>query len=782
MNDQTQDQTNVPPATAMGAPRFSGFGFPKAPPGLAGFPAVGPAELANAFGEYMVDAAQRGVLLMDVLRVRGNEQAQMAARPMATVLTFEHQIILSGAGLRRPINYSLARVVPPEGAYIDPAKRPVVVVDPRAGQGPGIGGFHKQSEIGDAFAGGHPVYFIGFSAEPMPGQTFLDVVEGQVRFFEHVAQMHPDAPRAFAIGNCQAGYQTLMVAMLRPDLFGPVLLAGSPISYWQGVHGRNPMRYAGGLFGGSWLTALSSDLGNGKFDGANLISNFDTLNPGNTFFNKLYKLYESIDTESERFLGFEKWWGDFILLNGEEIQYLVDEHFIGNKLTRNETATANGQRFDIRNVASPIIVFTSHGDNISPPQQTLGWILDLYESVDEIRADGRTIVYCLNGEVGHLAIFVSPKVAVAEHQSILQTLDVIDVLPPGLYELVVTPKTPGAPAADLVKGDYLSRFEARTLDDIRALGRNSEDDDRAFATAARLSEINLSLYRTYLQPWVRAATTEQSAEALRALHPARLQYSLFADDKPWMGLVAQAADQVRAARRPAPENNPFLRAQAKLAEAMLKGWDAWRDWRDRMKEQSFFAVYGTPAVQALLGTAAPAPTRAPAPPAKTSAERDAIAARLEAYRARICEGGPDAALVRAFLHVLAAERAFDERAAIAVATVAPELRAISVAQRKALVREQFFALFLAPEKALAMLGRMVPNPADRETLVARILAVMSVTGAPTPLTLHRIQEVADRLEVDLARIRAAGARPPAALMPPSQAPVPEPAPAVAAAS
>lgn len=245
----------------------------------------------------------------------------------------------------------------------------MVVIDPRAGQGPGIGGFHRESEIGDAMAAGHPVYFIGFAAAPREGQTFLDVVEGQARFFERVVELHPHSPKPFAVGNCQAGYQTLMVAMLWPDLFGPVLMPGSPISYWQGVHGKNPMRYAGGLLGGSWLTALASDLGNGKFDGANLIANFDALNPGYAAFTKLYNVYKKVDTEGPRFLDFEKWWGDFILLNGQEIQALVDKHFIGDKLARNEIATSDGRLFDIRSVTSPIIVFTSLGDNISPPQQ-----------------------------------------------------------------------------------------------------------------------------------------------------------------------------------------------------------------------------------------------------------------------------------------------------------------------------------------------------------------------------------------------------------------------------
>ena len=320
----------------------------------------------TAFPEYMVDAFQRSVLFLDLLRQRGNEQIDITSRPMATVLSFDHEVIMSGKSLPRPMNYMLSRIKPPLGITIDPLKRPVVVVDPRAGQGPGIGGFKAESEIGDALNAGHAVYFIGFSAIPEPGQQFLDVVEGQVKFFERVVELHPDAPRPFAIGNCQAGYQTFMVAMLRPDLFGPCLVAGSPMSYWQGVHGKDPMRYSGGLSGGSWITAMTSDLGNGKFDGTWLISNFDSLGPANSLWGKQYDVYANVDTGGKRYLQFEKWWGDFIQLNGDELQFLVDNLFIGDKLTRNQLQSSDGTIFDVRNITSPIIVFTSTGDNISP--------------------------------------------------------------------------------------------------------------------------------------------------------------------------------------------------------------------------------------------------------------------------------------------------------------------------------------------------------------------------------------------------------------------------------
>ena len=96
----------------------------------------------------------------------------------------------------------------------------------------------------------------------------------------------------------------MMLASVRPELFGPIIVAGSPLSYWAGVRGKNPMRYSGGLLGGSWLTALTSDLGHGKFDGAWLVQNFESQNPANTHWSKQYNLYSKIDTEALALPGF----------------------------------------------------------------------------------------------------------------------------------------------------------------------------------------------------------------------------------------------------------------------------------------------------------------------------------------------------------------------------------------------------------------------------------------------------------------------------------------------
>ncbi|MBV8402115.1 MAG: DUF3141 domain-containing protein [Acetobacteraceae bacterium] len=212
--------------------------------------------------EYFLDAWQRSILFLDVLRERGNAYLERSATQVPHVLNFKFELVCGGRRLPRPVNYGLVRIVPPEGTKTDPAKPPFVVVDPRAGHGPGIGGMKQDSEIGMALAAGHPCYFIGFLPEPMAGQTVEDVCRAEAVFIEEVAGRHPEAEgKPVIVANCQAGWQIMMMAAMRPDLTGPIMLAGSPLSYWAGVRGKNPLRYLGGVLGGTWLTALAGDLG-----------------------------------------------------------------------------------------------------------------------------------------------------------------------------------------------------------------------------------------------------------------------------------------------------------------------------------------------------------------------------------------------------------------------------------------------------------------------------------------------------------------------------------------
>ena len=154
------------------------------------------------------------------------------------------------------------------------------------------------------------------------------------------------------------------------------------MSYWGGAwqegEGDNPMRYAGGMLGGTWLASLTSDLGDGMFDGAYLVENFENLNPANTFWDKYYHLYANVDTEPPRFLEFERWWGGFYLMNREEIEWITRNLFVGNKLWTGDAKAPDGKAFDLRDIKAPIVLFASMGDNITPPQQAFNWVADVY--------------------------------------------------------------------------------------------------------------------------------------------------------------------------------------------------------------------------------------------------------------------------------------------------------------------------------------------------------------------------------------------------------------------
>ena len=539
----------------------------------------------------------------------------------------------------RPVNYCLVKIVPPKDVTIDPVKRPFVVVDPRAGHGPGIGGFKADSEVGVALKAGHPCYFIGFMPEPMEGQTIEDIARAEAVFLETVIARHPQAEgKPCVIGNCQAGWAIMILAALRPELFGPIIVAGSPLSYWAGVKGQYPMRYSGGLLGGSWLTALIGDLGHGKFDGAWLVQNFENQNPANTLWSKQYNLYSKIDSEAARYLGFERWWGGHVTLNAEEMQFIVDELFVGNKLAAGEIRASDGTTVDLRNIRSPIVVFCSKGDNITPPQQALDWILDLYDSVEDIRAHGQTIVYTVHDKIGHLGIFVSASVARKEHDEFASNIDMIDVLPPGLYEAVLTPKDSTAENADLVTGNWVMACVPRTLDDIRKLGGNDLEDERRFAAAARLSEINLSLYRAFAQPIVKAMANPAMAEAMRRLHPLRLQYEMFGPANPFTAWITETATRVREERQPVASDNPFIAMQEQASRQIVEGLEAWRKACERSAEESFRAIYGAPWLQAVLGIDADA-QRPPRKAAKDLLHAQLIAARIAELKSKIQQGG-----------------------------------------------------------------------------------------------------------------------------------------------
>ena len=548
----------------------------------------------RALMEYALDTWQRSVLYADVMRQRGNQYQAHLAEDVPNVLDFPSEVIVSGQDLPRPVNYWLVRIVPPKDQPTDLTKRPFVVIDPRAGHGPGIGGFKVDSEVGVLIDAGHPCYFIGFLPDPVPGQTIEDVMHAQAAFMEKVLELHPCREgKPAVIGNCQAGWQILMTAAMRPELFGPIIVAGAPLSYWAGWRGRDPMRYTGGLLGGSWLTAMTSDMGAGRFDGAWLVQNFENLNPANTLWSKQYHLYSNIDTEAPRYLGFEKYWGGYVYLNDAEMQYIVDNLFIGNRLATAGLITSDGERIDLRNIRSPIVVFCSYGDNITPPPQALGWITDLYENDEDVLTHDQTIIYATHDSVGHLGIFVSGAVSRKEHHKFATNIDLIDVVPAGTYRATIADSTQNKGAVHELS------IEPARIADLRDIVQPDPESDRRFAAMAQISKTNLAMYRKFVQPWVRQAVTPQTAHWLQTMHPLRLSYEWWSDRNPFAPMIADTAEKIREQRAPAAQDNPFLHAQAAWSDTIVKTLNLWRDVRDDAYEKMFEWTYSSPWVQAL---------------------------------------------------------------------------------------------------------------------------------------------------------------------------------------
>ena len=463
--------------------------------------------------EYVTDAAQRWVLFWDVMRQRGNQYREHLAETAPHVLEFSVELVIDGRTLDPPVNYVLARVIPPKGTKIDPRRRPFVVVDPRAGHGPGIGGFKADSEIGVAFKAGHPCYFIGFLPDPMPGQTIEDIARAEAAFLEKVIALHPrrrwqalrDRQLSGGLGGHDAGGDPPRT--VRPDDHRRVatfLLGRSSRAQSHALHRRPARRQlANGAHQRSRCTENSTALGWCRISRTSIRRT--RSGPSNTIsMPRSIPKPRAIWTSSD---------GGAVTSTSmpRKSSSSSIELFVGNNLAAGKIETSDGTALDLRNIRSPIVVFCSEGDNITPPPQALGWILDLYDASTTFAPMAKRSSIRFTRKIGHLGIFVSGGVARKEHGEFSSNIDLIDLLPPGLYEAMFERKGADTANPDLASGDWVMRCEERSLDDIRALGGNAPADDRCFAAAARISEINLALYRTFAQPFVRALATAPMA-------------------------------------------------------------------------------------------------------------------------------------------------------------------------------------------------------------------------------------------------------------------------------
>ena len=688
-----------------------------------------PSALWGMWQEYLTDSTQRSAMVFETLRKRGNVYLDHAELGMPPVLDFAYEVIIDGHNLSTPVNYLLLKITPPEGIVIDEKRAPVMIIDPRAGHGAGIGGFKPDSQVGEAFTDGHQVYFVAFRPMPEPTQTILDVRDAEIVFLKHIIEQHPQSPKPIVVGNCQGGWAAMLVAAEVPELMGPIVLNGSPMSYWAGKVGDNPMRYTGGMRGGAVPALMMADLGNGLFDGANLVSNFESLNPENSLFGKYYNLYSKVDTEAQRFLEFEKWWGGYCFMTEAEMRWILDNLFIGNKLATGE-AILGMERVDLKAIKSPIIVFASHGDNITPPQQALNWIPDLYASVEEIKARGQRIVYMLHDSIGHLGIFVSSQIAGREHVAITDTVRAIEALSPGLYQMVL----------DDEEDRVHIRFEPRGMGDILALG-DGRDDEELFTEVAQMSNINTEIYDRFLRPAIQSISTPETAALIRESHPLRTQRVIFSDKNPIMPLLDKAAESITQVRKPVSKDNPFIMAEKVASECIAAQLNMYRSIRDSMTETSFFSIYTSPWTKAFIS-----------PKDSGLPKHSMVDVRQmpEVYRAlaKIDQGGLAEGVVR-ILHLLNDARGYVRRTrlereliALGHSTLFPDMEHEDIVK---LVHQQALIVDFEPKLAIDSLPILLNSADSQQKALKLVMEIAGPRDTMHPFALKMYGQIEDLL-------------------------------------
>jgi hypothetical protein len=428
-------------------------------------------------------------------------------------------------------------------------------------------------------------------------------------------------------------------------------------------------------------------------------------------------------------------------MNREEIEWITQNLFVGNKLWSGAVTRGAGKVFDLREIKSPIVLFASMGDNITPPQQAFNWVADVYGSTDEIKARGQVIVGLLHEDVGHLGIFVSGKVAKKEHAQIVSVLKSIEALPPGLYGMQITQEkgTDGRMRYDV-------QFVEKRLEEVaRNLNRFKRVDEKAFEAVASISEFNQRAYELFAQPLVQASANEFAAKLQREFHPLRFSRWALSDLNPWLAWLKPVAEMVRAQRRPVDAQQPPRQAERALSELVSASLDYYRDLRDALSEAVFLQTYGS------LFSLYLADKRAAEEKVQgTVADPRALPFVKEALAA-IEQGGYAEALARvAYLLARKGEPIPLERIAMK-REVLEEYRdllpAISLEQARRNRGVQEIIVNYEPQRALDTLPQLLSAPEDRERLAAFVQRLLQ------DRRMQAAKPTAEQLDM-LARIRA----------------------------
>jgi hypothetical protein len=439
-------------------------------------------------------------------------------------------------------------------------------------------------------------------------------------------------------------------------------------------------------------------------------------------------------------------------MTGSEIETIVENLFVGNRLARGEVMDGN-TRIDLRNITAPIVVFASHGDNITPVPQALDWIIDTWGDERAITAAGRTIIYVLHKSVGHLGIFVGGEIARKEHDQLVTSLDVIESLPPGLYEMKLQAKA-GLETQrwdQLEPGDYTVHYLHRTMQDILELNPEGREEEQLFSTIAKVSELNAGIYKTWIRPWVKMLATREVGDAIGKMHSLRVQREVIADTLPIAPLIREMAKQVREQRIHAHPASDLSQMEKKLDTQITDSLNQYRDKRDAQSVELARSLYGANGLGFWF--------KPDVPDAEVSHAR----AQVDIEKARqvvlktITQGGLPEAVCRIVVAGMVSIGSFERRSL----RLARLLTQLPQTERNAipanvnwvqLIKEQARITAVAPVEALNALEHMLPGSARRELALAIAAAVMMIEPTLSNPRSEIIEFLIGTLGVDPERV------------------------------
>jgi hypothetical protein len=398
------------------------------------------------------------------------------------------------------------------------------------------------------------------------------------------------------------------------------------------------------------------------------------------------------------------------MLDAKEIRWIVENLFVGNKLAAGEAEWSDGRAFDLRAIKSPIIIFASLGDNITPPQQAFNWVLDLYPTTEALKANGQVIVGLTHKSVGHLGIFVSGQVAKREHSQIVDLIEYIEHLAPGVYAMNIDERdADGQTSFDVVL------HEVR-LEDLASLQRYGRRDEAPFEIVADVSGKLAKGYEKFVHPTMAAMINPAAAKAMRSLHPQRLQRWAISELNPCCKGLKEIAGMTKANRAPRNDDGPTVAAERLGAALLSSSLDLYRDLRDATVENMFYRVYSTPS---FVRDRREEAMREP---------EEAIDVRASGMVAdalsHMGEGGRTSAAVRVGLLLIKAGTGRRRLSAMKrtreLVGDSVGLLALPTDEAQRIIRQQSYIVDFEPEKALATLPALLASVEDRQFMLGII--------------------------------------------------------------